>query len=83
LRRYPGVTRFIWCQEEPQNKGAWYQIQHRFRRMIPRDITLEYAGRPLSASPAVGDYPLHIGQLHELLDRALGSVSGDSTQGAS
>ena len=83
LQRYPNVTRFIWCQEEPQNKGAWYQIQHRFHRMIPKDIMLEYAGRPLSASPAVGDYQLHISQLHELLDQALGTVSSDSAQGAS
>jgi 2-oxoglutarate dehydrogenase E1 component len=83
LQRYPNVTRFVWCQEEPQNKGAWYQILHRFRRMIPRDITLEYAGRPLSAAPAVGDYQLHISQLHELLDQALGTVSSDPARGAS
>ncbi len=75
LQRYPGVARFIWCQEEPQNKGAWYQIQHRFRRMIPRDMALEYAGRPLSASPAVGNYQLHIAQLHALLDEALGKIN--------
>ncbi len=75
LQRYPAVTRLAWCQEEPQNKGAWYQIQHHLRHILPAGAALDYAGRPLSASPAVGSYPLHIAQLHALLDQALGPVT--------
>ncbi len=75
LRRYPAVTRLVWCQEEPQNKGAWYQIQHHLRHILPARAALDYAGRPLSAAPAVGSYPLHIAQLHALLDQALGPVT--------
>ncbi len=78
LKRYPAARRFIWCQEETRNKGAWYQTQHRLRRTIPPGATLEYTGRPTSAAPAVGSYPLHISQLHDLLDQALGAVPGDS-----
>ncbi|MBI3779370.1 MAG: 2-oxoglutarate dehydrogenase E1 component, partial [Gammaproteobacteria bacterium] len=80
LKRYPAAHRFIWCQEETRNKGAWYQTQHRLRRTIPPGATLEYTGRPTSAAPAVGSYPLHISQLHDLLDQALGAVPGDSTK---
>jgi hypothetical protein len=36
----------------------------------PEGATLEYTGRPTSAAPAVGSYPLHISQLNELLDQA-------------
>jgi len=75
LQRYPGVSRLIWCQEEGQNKGAWYQIQHHLRRILPPRATLEYVGRPLSAAPAVGSYALHVTQLHTLLDQALGSAT--------
>ncbi len=25
LARYPHATEFCWCQEEPQNQGAWYR----------------------------------------------------------
>ncbi|MHB8622490.1 MAG: 2-oxoglutarate dehydrogenase E1 component [Sulfuricaulis sp.] len=75
LQRYPSVRRFIWCQEEPQNQGAWYQTEHRLRRTIASGSSLDYAGRPTSAAPAVGSYPLHISQLHELLDQALGAVA--------
>jgi 2-oxoglutarate dehydrogenase E1 component len=78
LQRYPAAHRFIWCQEETRNKGAWYQTQHRLWRTLPEGATLEYAGRPTSAAPAVGSYPLHISQLHELLDQALGAIPGHS-----
>ena len=83
LQRYPGAARFIWCQEEPQNQGAWYQLQHHLRRILPEGAPLAYAGRPRSAAPAVGSYQLHISQLHELLDQALGAPTGDTAQGRS
>ncbi|MBI5783645.1 MAG: 2-oxoglutarate dehydrogenase E1 component [Gammaproteobacteria bacterium] len=75
FQRYPAARRFIWCQEEPRNQGVWYQTQHRLWRTIPRGGTLEYAGRPTSAAPAVGNYQLHVAQLHDLLDQALGPVT--------
>jgi len=83
LQRYPGAARFIWCQEEPQNQGAWYQLQHHLRRILPEGAPLAYAGRPRSAAPAVGNYQLHVSQLHELLDQALGAPTGDTARGRS
>ena len=32
MKRYPNATEVVWCQEEPQNQGAWYQTQHYFVR---------------------------------------------------
>ncbi len=75
IQRYSGAKGFVWCQEEPQNQGAWYPLQHHLRRILPEGAPLAYAGRPRSAAPAVGSYQLHIGQLHELLDQALGAVT--------
>ena len=75
FQRYPAARRFIWCQEEPRNQGVWYQTQHRLWRTMPLGATLEYAGRPTSAAPAVGSYQLHIAQLHALLDEALGRLT--------
>ena len=54
IEQYTNVEDFVWCQEEPQNQGAWYSSQHNFRAAIPAGADLKYAGRPASASPAVG-----------------------------
>ncbi|TCK01984.1 2-oxoglutarate dehydrogenase E1 component [Volucribacter psittacicida] len=71
LAQYPQVTDFVWCQEEPQNQGAWYCSKHNFEASIPEQATLRYAGRPASASPAVGYMSLHIKQQQQLIEDAL------------
>ncbi len=59
IERYSHVKDFIWCQEEPQNQGAWYCSQHHFRQAIPKESYLDYAGRPASAAPACGYKAVH------------------------
>ncbi len=79
LERYPNAEKFIWCQEEPMNQGAWFSSQHHMRTSLAKDFYLEYAGRPISAAPAVGYIPLHIKQLQDLLEKALGKNPATST----
>ena len=31
LRKYENAREIVWCQEEPQNQGGWYQIRHRLQ----------------------------------------------------
>jgi len=71
LEPYAHVTDFVWCQEEPQNQGAWYCSKHNFEYVIPEDAKLAYAGRPASAAPAVGYASLHNKQQRELIEQAL------------
>lgn len=73
VNRYKNAKKFIWCQEEPMNQGAWYSSQHHIRRAIGKnDHYLEYAGRPLLAAPAVGYMSSHKKQLCDLLNEAFG-----------
>jgi 2-oxoglutarate dehydrogenase E1 component len=69
---YQHVKDFIWCQEEPENQGAWYCSQHHFRCVLPDGAKLHYAGRAASASTAVGYMSLHLKQQKELVNEALG-----------
>ncbi len=71
LEQYAHVHDFVWCQEEPLNQGAWYCSQHNFREVIPFGASLRYAGRPASASPAVGYTSVHQQQQQELVNDAL------------
>ncbi len=68
---YTNVVDYVWCQEEPQNQGAWYSSQHNFRAAIPAGAVLKYAGRPASASPAVGYMSVHLKQQKALIADAL------------
>ena len=69
--QYKRADRLIWCQEEPQNQGAWDQIKHRFHTQVEKGRKLLYVGRPASAAPAVGYYPVHLKQQELLIDEAL------------
>lgn len=71
IRDYVNANDFIWCQEEPQNQGAWYSSQHNFTLAIPKHAKLNYAGRAASASPSVGYMALHLKQQKALIDDAL------------
>ncbi|GAK23598.1 LOW QUALITY PROTEIN: 2-oxoglutarate dehydrogenase E1 component [Vibrio sp. JCM 19052] len=71
IAQYTNVEDFVWCQEEPQNQGAWYCSQHNFRAAIPAGADLKYAGRPASASPAVGYMSVHLKQQKALVEDAL------------
>jgi 2-oxoglutarate dehydrogenase E1 component len=71
LAGYPNAVEVVWCQEEPRNQGAWYQIQHHLRVLTGNGQGLGYAGRAPSASPACGNAALHRLQQQALVDVAL------------
>lgn len=71
LDSYPNITDVVWCQEEPQNQGAWYQIRHRLQEPLSDQQELFYAGRSSAAAPASGIYKLHLQQQQALVEAAL------------
>jgi 2-oxoglutarate dehydrogenase E1 component len=71
LAQYPNAEDIIWCQEEPQNQGAWYQIRHRLHDPMSDNQQLYYAGRASAAAPASGIFKLHAQQQQALVEAAL------------
>ncbi|NMH58530.1 2-oxoglutarate dehydrogenase E1 component [Alteromonas ponticola] len=71
VANYSHVKDWVWCQEEPQNQGAWYNSQHHFWQAIPDGAHLRYAGREAAASPAVGYVSVHNQQQKALVEDAL------------
>jgi 2-oxoglutarate dehydrogenase E1 component len=74
MKKYPNAAQIVWTQDEPQNQGAWFYIGHHIAVLLSEDQKLTYAGRPASASPAVGYYDKHYAQLRDLLTAALGEA---------
>ena len=76
LKRYPNLADVVWCQDEPQNQGAWFYAQHHLLENMSDGQKLAYAGRPASASPAVGYHAKHVEQQKVLLDAAFAKLKG-------
>ena len=71
VNEFPNATEVVWCQEEPTNQGAWYQIRHHLQACISDQHELKYIGRPHSASPAVGYYTRHLKEQRQLVEEAI------------
>ena len=72
IEQYSAVTDIVWCQEEPLNQGAWYQIRHRLQEPLRDHQQLYYAGRDGAAAPASGIFKIHVQQQQALVEAALG-----------
>ncbi len=76
VKKYPNATEIVWCQDEPQNQGAWFFVQHYIHENMTVGQKLGYAGRAASASPAAGYAHLHQEQQKALVDAAFGRLKG-------
>ncbi len=72
--RYAKAKEVVWCQEEPQNQGAWYRLNFYLRSDIDEKKMLFYAGRPVSASPAVGYAAKHQAEQKQLIEDAFAAT---------
>ena len=70
IATYAKAKEVVWCQEEPQNQGAWYRLNYYLRADIDEKKMLAYAGRPVSASPAVGYAAKHNAEQKQLIEDA-------------
>ncbi|WP_171013986.1 2-oxoglutarate dehydrogenase E1 component [Chitinivorax sp. B] len=71
LAKFSAAKEIVWVQEEPRNQGAWLSIRHRLEAALSPKQTLSFAGRPSSASPAVGYMSKHVAQLKAFLEEAI------------
>ena len=76
LKKYPNASEVVWCQDEPQNQGAWFFVQHYIHENMLEGQKLGYSGRAASASPAVGYSHLHQEQQKALVEGAFGKLKG-------
>jgi 2-oxoglutarate dehydrogenase E1 component len=76
LRKFPNASEILWCQDEPQNQGAWFFIQHNIHENMVEGQKLGYSGRAASASPAVGYSHLHQEQQKALVEGAFAKLKG-------
>ena len=76
IKKYPNASEIVWTQDEPQNQGAWFFVQHYIHENMLDGQKLGYSGRAASASPAVGYSHLHQEQQKALVEGAFGKLKG-------
>ena len=79
VEEYGHVEEIVWCQEEPLNQGAWYQIKHRLQEPLADHQQLYYAGREGAAAPASGIFKVHMKQQQALVAAAL-DISSEASK---
>jgi 2-oxoglutarate dehydrogenase E1 component len=72
LSQYSRAKRFVWCQEEPFNMGAWSYISPRLEAVVGGKIgsKIGYAGRGTASSPAAGSKAMHYREQKALVAQA-------------
>ena len=75
----------VWCQEEPENMGAWTFVDRRLEKVLTGlDIKAkrpDYVGREEAASPATGLAKVHAAEQEALVRAALGLDAGATASG--
>ena len=74
LKQYKNAD-LIWCQEEPENTGAWHFLDRRLEKVLKNlkrtSDRPQYVGRPPAASPATGLAKRHEIEQKKLVSEAL------------
>jgi len=74
LAPYKGAE-FVWCQEEPENMGAWHFIDRKIERVLGgldgKGKRARYVGRPEAAATATGLLRRHNAEQARLVAEAL------------
>ncbi len=72
LKKYKNA-KFIWCQEEPKNMGAWNTVKNYIERTLEminlKDINIKFVGRSASSTTATGNANKHLAQQKEILEK--------------
>lgn len=59
VKRYDKTQQIVWAQEEPKNMGAWEFMNYRLKKLVGRNMPVNYVGRRRSSSPAEGSKTAH------------------------
>jgi len=70
LGKYGKKAKLVWCQEEPENMGAWSYMMRSLR-----DLNLDVVSLPASASPATGSPRVHEMRMTKMISTLFDKIS--------
>ena len=77
LVSFASTSEIVWVQEEPENQGAWYEIDYRLDQCLQAGQHLTHLARSPGAAPAAGSSRRHARRQQALVATALtGTIKG-------
>lgn len=76
LEKLTDLEEVVWVQEEPKNMGGWLSVVEYLRDIVPEDVSIKYAGRPVRSSTAVGEPNIHKVNQQDLVEEAIKPIEG-------
>jgi len=70
LKYSKSARKFVWCQEEHRNQGAWSFVSPRFKNLL--NVQLSYAGRSVLGASAIGVSKWHANESEDLIKQVFG-----------
>ncbi|MCX6118844.1 MAG: thiamine pyrophosphate-dependent enzyme [Proteobacteria bacterium] len=78
LSRYKNAKDLVWCQEEPQNMGAWTFVRPRLEDILGDKNHVKYVGRRDSGTTAEGVTKAHVAEQQRIVNESIGISSGSA-----
>src|SRR5699024_157727 len=76
LEKLSDLEEVVWVQEEPKNMGGWLSVVEYLRDIVPEDVSIKYAGRPVRSSTAVGEPNIHKINQQDIVEEAIKPTEG-------
>ena len=77
LNGFPCLSKIIWLQEEPKNRGAWFFVKEHLEDLLKKlgqEIEIVYKGRPKMAASAEGSKKIHIAEQEKTIKNCISSI---------
>ena len=77
LNGFPFVSKIIWLQEEPKNRGAWFFIKEQLTELIQNlglDFKIDYKGRKAMAPSAEGAEIAHKKEQERIIKNCISAI---------
>src|SRR5699024_10205256 len=76
LEKLSVLEEVVWVQEETKNMGGWLSVVEYLRDIVPEDVSIKYAGRPVRSSTAVGEPNIHKINQQDIVEEAIKPTEG-------
>ena len=77
LNGFPCLSKIIWLQEEPQNRGAWFFVKNQLEQLLKslgQELEIHYKGRAEMAAASEGSEKAHKMEQERIIKNCISNI---------